>query len=55
MLTFVVPVRHPESAKEWGRLKANLAQTVRSIAAQDVGGWKAVIAANAGLDLPALP
>jgi hypothetical protein len=54
-LTFIIPVRHPENAKDWNRLKQNLSATVRSIANQTDPDWKAVIAANQGADLPKLP
>jgi hypothetical protein len=55
ILTFVIPVRHPENSRDWATLKRNLAQTVKSIAAQDHDGWKAIIVANTGSDLPDLP
>jgi len=54
-LTFLIPVRHPANSPDWSRLKANLAQTVASIAGQDHDDWRAVIIANEGSDLPALP
>ncbi len=55
ILTFIIPVRHPDGAADWQRNKRNLAATVRSIASQDRNGWKAVIVANRGTDLPDLP
>ncbi len=55
MLTFVVPVRHPQNARDWGRVKQTLAQTAASIAAQDSDEWRAVVVANTGSDLPPLP
>jgi len=54
-LTFIVPLRHPENARDWGRLKNILTETMRSIAAQESNDWQAVIVANHGADLPALP
>jgi hypothetical protein len=54
-LTFIIPVRHHENARDWRRLKSNLAQTVASIAAQQSEAWNAIIVANHGADLPALP
>jgi hypothetical protein len=54
-ITFLIPVRHPANARDWSRLKANLAQTVASIAAQTHHDWRGVIIANEGSDLPALP
>ena len=54
-MTFLIPVRHPANAADWSSLKANLAQTVRSIAAQVGGDWQGIIIANEGADLPPLP
>ena len=54
-LTFLIPVRHPENSRDWSRLKANLAQTVGSIAAQTHSDWRGIIIANEGADLPPLP
>jgi hypothetical protein len=54
-VTFLIPVRHPANSSDWSRLKANLAQTVRSIAAQTNSDWRGVIIANQGSDLPELP
>jgi hypothetical protein len=55
VLTFVIPLRHPQNSTDWPALKGRLAQTIRSIAAQDDGRWRAIIVANEGSDLPALP
>ena len=54
-LTFLIPVRHPANSADWARLKANLTQTVRSIAAQTHSDWRGIIIANEGSDLPELP
>lgn len=54
-LTFVIPVRHQANARDWNKLKSNLAATVKSIAAQQSSDWKAIIVANRGADLPVLP
>jgi hypothetical protein len=54
-LTFLIPVRHPDNSSDWSRLKANLAQTVGSIAAQTHDDWRGIIIANEGADLPPLP
>ncbi|SFI10148.1 galactosyl transferase [Albimonas pacifica] len=54
-LTFVVPIRHPQNARDWALEKANLARTARSIAGQTAPGWRAVVVANEGADLPPLP
>lgn len=55
LLTFIVPVRHQENARDWDRLKANLSQTIASISSQTHDDWQAVIVANEGADLPHLP
>ena len=31
LVTFIIPVRHQDNARDWGLLKANLTQTVASI------------------------
>lgn len=54
-ITFIIPVRHPDNAKDWQQTKNNLSDTARSIAAQDHADWKAVVVANNGADLPPLP
>ena len=54
-LTFIIPVRHQENSKDWSRLRSNLEQTIRSIAAQDCDAWRAIIVANHGADLPEVP
>ncbi len=53
-ITFVIPVRHPENCKDWGRLKANLSETMASISAQTNNNWRAFIVANHGAELPEL-
>src|SRR5271156_3380473 len=55
ILTFVIPVRHQDTAKDWQLVKRHLSETIASISCQDTDGWKAVIVANHGADLPALP
>ena len=42
-LTFIIPLRHPENSPDWAALKRRLAQTVRSIAAQDDARWRAFV------------
>jgi hypothetical protein len=54
-LTFIIPVRHQENARDWHLLKCDLAQTVASIAAQQSEAWNAIVVANQGADLPTLP
>ena len=55
VLTFVIPVRHPKNARNWARVKRNLSETVLSISRQQSAGWKAVIVANHGAELPDIP
>ena len=55
VVTFVIPVRHQDNAKDWSALKANLTQTIASISAQIDTRWRAVIVANHGADLPVMP
>jgi hypothetical protein len=54
-LTFVIPLRHPQNAADWAAIKCRLAQTIRSIAAQDDARWNAIVVANEESDLPELP
>jgi hypothetical protein len=55
VLTFVIPLRHPDNSPDWPALKRRLAETMRSIAGQDDARWRAIIVANRGSDLLPLP
>lgn len=55
LVTFIIPVRHQDNARDWGLLKANLTQTVASISNQTNDDWQGIIVANEGADLPDLP
>ena len=55
LVTFIIPVRHQDNARDWSLLKANLAQTVASISNQTIDNWRGIIVANEGADLPDLP
>jgi hypothetical protein len=55
LLTFIIPVRHQDNARDWSLLKANLVQTVGSISNQTNDDWRGIIVANEGADLPDLP
>lgn len=55
LVTFIIPVRHQDNARDWGLLKANLFQTVASIANQTHDDWRGIVVANEGADLPELP
>ncbi len=55
VMTFVIPLRHPQNSPDWPALKRRLSDTMRSIAGQDDARWRAIIVANEGSDLPPLP
>jgi len=55
LLTFVIPVRHQENAKDWQALKARLSVTLASIANQSSDDWEGIVVANEGADLPPMP
>lgn len=55
VVTFIIPVRHQDNAKDWPALVARLGQTAASIAAQTHAGWRAIVVANEGGGLPLLP
>ena len=55
LVTFIIPVRHQDNARNWSLLKANLAQTIASISNQTHDDWRGIIVANEGADLPDLP
>jgi hypothetical protein len=55
ILTFIIPLRHPQNSADWPALKRRLAETVRSIAGQDDMRWRAIIVANEESELPPLP
>jgi len=55
VLTFVVPIRHPDNARDWSKVRSNLTATLASIAAQNHPAWRAVVVANHGSDLPPMP
>ncbi|MDX3906475.1 MAG: galactosyl transferase [Pigmentiphaga sp.] len=55
LITFIIPVRHQDNARDWKLLRANLEQTIASISSQSYDDWRGVIVANHGADLPELP
>ncbi len=55
LVTFIIPVRHQDNARDWSLLKANLMQTIASISNQTNDDWRGIIVANEGADLPDLP
>ncbi len=55
VLSFIIPIRHPQNSRDWGLEIKNLRDTVASIAAQTHPGWRAIIVANEGAALPDLP
>src|SRR5690606_35331807 len=48
LVTFVIPVRHPDNARDWALLRSSLSQTIASISNQTHDDWRAVIVANTG-------
>jgi hypothetical protein len=55
LVTFIIPVRHQDNARDWSLLKQNLMQTIASISNQTRDDWRGIIVANEGADLPDLP
>jgi hypothetical protein len=55
ILTFIVPVRHQDNAPNWQNVKRHLSDTILSISQQQGDGWKAIIVANQGAELPDIP
>jgi len=55
LVTFIIPVRHQNNARDWNLLKANLIQTIASISNQTNDDWRGIVVANNGADLPDLP
>jgi hypothetical protein len=55
ILTFIIPVRHQENAPNWQNVKRHLSEAILSISRQQTNGWKAIIVANHGADLPEMP
>ena len=54
-LSFVVPVRHHHSVSDWPGVETRLADTLRSIASQTTGNWRAVVVASRDTSLPKMP
>lgn len=54
-LTFIIPIRHPDNANDWGMTKQNLEQTLASISGQTLDDWQCIVVANHGSDLPPMP
>lgn len=56
MLTFLIPLRHPDSSKNWPNVCARLSETLASVAsACATGSAQALLIANEGSELPELP
>ncbi|MEM6742167.1 MAG: hypothetical protein AAF676_00350 [Pseudomonadota bacterium] len=54
-LTFIMPVRHPQSVRDPADQQRVIGQTIRSIAAQTVDDWRLRIVCNREQRLPPLP
>ena len=55
VLSFVIPVRHPDNGKDHALARRNLAATLASVASQTDPRWNGVVIANPGTDLPPMP
>lgn len=55
LVSFIIPVRHPDNAPDWPSLKLRLSETMRSVSGQLCDKWEALIVANDEAELPALP
>jgi hypothetical protein len=55
VLTFIIPVRHPDNTKNWAQLRQRLQKTAASVAQQTRPDWRAVVVSNVSTDLPRLP
>lgn len=55
IVTFVIPIRHPENTHDWGTLTAKLRQTMASVANQSHPDWRGIVVANEGAELPPMP
>ena len=55
VLTFIIPIRHPDNAPNWNVTIDNLGQTIRSIANQTLSSWQCIIVVNEGVVIPNLP
>lgn len=56
MLTFLIPLRHPKSSKNWHNVCLRLEETLKSIdACLAQGNCSAILIANRGAELPAIP
>ena len=55
VVTFIIPVRHQDNAKDWPALVSRLRQTVQSIAHQTHASWRGLVVANVGAQLPIMP
>ena len=40
LVTFIIPVRHQDNARDWSLLKANLDQTIASVSNQTNDDWR---------------
>lgn len=55
IVTFVIPVRHPDNARDWNALTSKLRQTMASISNQSHPDWRGIVVANEGAKLPPMP
>ena len=55
LLTFIIPVRHQDNARDWSLLVRNLKQTIASLDNQTNRNFSVLVVANHGAELPEFP
>ncbi len=55
LLTFIIPVRHPDNSRNWQQAMSHLQATAASVANQSLPDWAGIVVANTVADIPALP
>lgn len=55
VITFIIPIRHPNNVRDHSEQIYILKQTLWSIAAQSDKSWECIIVANKGAPIPSLP
>jgi hypothetical protein len=51
VLTFLIPIRHPESVSDWRLVRSLVATTLRSVAAQTHDAWACYMALERGAEI----
>lgn len=55
LITFIIPMRHPDNARDWSQLTSKLTETLASISNQNHSDWRCILVVNRGAPLPPLP